>query len=147
MGNFIFDDFFGFSRCCSRFFRRELKPEVPKSRKSRELFLVTVLPPSSNVFWENTSLGTLSDDNGNYKLTISDSSKRLLFKYLGFRDKIIQFNNQSSINITMIEEENILDEVVVNKKQKTIQKRFDPTMLGLWAHSLVQNSTQMGENE
>ena len=75
-----------------------------------------------SVFWENTSLGTLSDDSGNYKLTISDSSKRLLFKYLGFRDQIIQFNNQSSINITMIEEENVLDEVVVNKKQKTIQK-------------------------
>ena len=80
-----------------------------------------------SVFWENTSLGTLSDDNGNYKLTISDSSKRLLFKYLGFRDQIIQFNNQSSINITMIEEENVLDEVVVNKKQKTIQKSYFKT--------------------
>ena len=79
-----------------------------------------------SVFWENTSLGTLSDDNGNYKLTISDSSKRLLFKYLGFRDQIIQFNNQSSI-ITMIEEENVLDEVVVNKKQKTIQKSYFKT--------------------
>ena len=80
-----------------------------------------------SVFWENTSLGTLSDDSGNYKLTISDSSKRLLFKYLGFRDQIIQFNNQSSINITMIEEENVLDEVVVNKKQKTIQKSYFKT--------------------
>ena len=80
-----------------------------------------------SVFWENTSLGTLSDDNGNYKLTISDSSKRLLFKYLGFKDQIIQFNNQSSINITMIEEENVLDEVVVNKKQKTIQKSYFKT--------------------
>ena len=80
-----------------------------------------------SVFWENTTIGTLSDLDGNYKVPFSNSSNRLLFKYLGFKDQIIQYSNQSTINITMIEDENILDEVILNKKQKTIQKSYFKT--------------------
>ena len=77
--------------------------------------------------WENTSEGTLSDINGDFKILSSNFSNNLVFKFLGYKDQIIQYKNQSNLIIVMIEDENILDEVVVDKKRKTIQKSYFKT--------------------
>ncbi|MDG1791652.1 MAG: carboxypeptidase-like regulatory domain-containing protein, partial [Flavobacteriaceae bacterium] len=37
--------------------------------------------PGVTVFWENTSIGTLTDIDGNYKLLKSSLSKNLVFKF------------------------------------------------------------------
>lgn len=79
------------------------------------------------IIWENTSLGTLTDTNGNYKILIPEDSKKLIFKYIGFDDKIILVDDDTSINVIMTESQNILDEVVVNKKKKTLQKSYFKT--------------------
>ena len=39
------------------------------------------------VYWLNTNSGTLSDIDGNYKIPLSSSSNKLVFKYLGFKDR------------------------------------------------------------
>ena len=80
-----------------------------------------------NILWENTSEGTLSDINGDFKILSSNFSNNLVFKFLGYKDQIIQYKNQSNLIIVMIEDENILDEVVVDKKRKTIQKSYFKT--------------------
>jgi len=79
------------------------------------------------VYWLNTSLGTLSDTNGNYKIPLSSSSNKLVFKYLGFKDQVIDVTDKTLYNITMLNDDNILDEVTVNKKRKTIQKSYFKT--------------------
>ena len=79
------------------------------------------------VYWLNTSLGTLSDTDGNYKIPLSSSSNKLVFKYLGFKDQVIEITDKILYNITMLNDENILDEVTVNKKRKTIQKSYFKT--------------------
>lgn len=79
------------------------------------------------VYWLNTSLGTLSDTDGNYKIPLSSSSNKLVFKFLGFKDQVIDVTDKTLYNITMLNDDNILDEVTVNKKRKTIQKSYFKT--------------------
>ena len=79
------------------------------------------------VYWLNTSLGTLSDNNGNYEIPLSSSSNKLVFKFLGFKDQVIDVTGKTLYNITMLNDDNILDEVTVNKKRKTIQKSYFKT--------------------
>ena len=75
-----------------------------------------------SIFLEDTSTGTLSNINGDFKILKSNFSNNLVFKFLGFKDQIIQFKDQSTLSVIMVENENILEEVVVDKKRKTIQK-------------------------
>ena len=79
------------------------------------------------VFWENTTTGTLTDIDGNYKLLKSSLSKNLVFKYLGYKELVMDVSDKSFFNLTMLKDENVLDEVVVNKKRKTIQKSYFKT--------------------
>ncbi|MDB9794236.1 TonB-dependent receptor [Flavobacteriaceae bacterium] len=79
------------------------------------------------VYWLNTSIGTLSDNNGNYEIPLSSSSNKLVFKFLGFKEQVIDVNDKTFYDITMLNDENILDEVTVNKKRKTIQKSYFKT--------------------
>ena len=80
-----------------------------------------------SIFWEDTSTGTLSNINGDFKILKSNFSNNLVFKFLGFKDQIIQFKDQSTLSVIMVENENILEEVVVDKKRKTIQKSYFKT--------------------
>jgi len=79
------------------------------------------------VYWLNTNSGTLSDIDGNYKIPLSSSSNKLVFKYLGFKEQIIDVTEKIFYNIIMLNDDNILDEVTVNKKRKTIQKSYFKT--------------------
>ena len=79
------------------------------------------------VYWLNTNSGTLSDIDGNYKIPLSSSSNKLVFKYLGFKEQIIEVTEKIFYNIIMLNDDNILDEVTVNKKRKTIQKSYFKT--------------------
>ena len=83
--------------------------------------------PGVTVFWENTTVGTLTNIDGNYKLLNSSVSNKLVFKFLGFKEQIIDVSNKKFYNVTMMKDENVLDEVVVNKKRKTIQKSYFKT--------------------
>ena len=83
--------------------------------------------PGVTVFWENTTVGTLTNIDGNYKLLNSSVSNKLVFKFLGYKEQIIDVSNKKFYNVTMLKDENVLDEVVVNKKRKTIQKSYFKT--------------------
>ena len=80
-----------------------------------------------SIFWENTSTGTLSDSFGRFKILRSEDSNKLIFKYIGFDDRTIIINDDISIDVLMMESQNILDEVIVDKKKKTLQKSYFKT--------------------
>lgn len=72
----------------------------------------TVLPGVS-VRLKGSTLGVISDLNGNFSLDIPDGSGILVFTYIGYDAQEIPVNNRSTINVTLVESENVLDEVVV----------------------------------
>lgn len=69
--------------------------------------------PGVNVVIEGTSKGTVTDPDGNYSLTLEENENVLAFSFVGFVTERVEVNGQSVINVTMEEDVNTLDEVVV----------------------------------
>lgn len=59
-----------------------------------------------------TSNGTVTDFDGNYTLTV-ESNETLTFSYIGFNSQEIPVAGQKTINVTMEDNSELLDEVVV----------------------------------
>ncbi|MDX1469892.1 MAG: TonB-dependent receptor, partial [Flavobacteriaceae bacterium] len=68
--------------------------------------------PGVNVIQKNTSNGVVTDFDGNYQISVP-SDAVLQFSFLGFETKEIQVNNQSTISVTLQQDQAQLDEVVV----------------------------------
>ena len=69
--------------------------------------------PGANVVVKGTSNGTQTDFDGNYTIDNVGSDAVLVFSYVGFETQEVSVNGQSSINVTLQESSNELDEVVV----------------------------------
>lgn len=68
--------------------------------------------PGVNVLEKGTTNGTTTDFNGNYSINVGASSI-LVFSYLGFTAQEISLNGKSTINVTLQESFEALDEVVI----------------------------------
>lgn len=77
-----------------------------------------------NVIVVGSTTGTITDINGNYSIDVPSASSRLKFTYIGYKDQIVAVNSQQAINITLIEDSEVLDEVVVvgygSQKKETL---------------------------
>ncbi len=62
---------------------------------------------------KGTSLGTKTDENGNYRLSGLPGNDTLVFSYLGYRTQEIAVLGQSTINVRLGLAEDVLEEVVV----------------------------------
>ena len=65
-----------------------------------------------NVLVANTSTGTVTDVDGNYRLKVS-SGDVLEFSYTGFASQSITITDQKTLNVTLGEDANLLDQIVV----------------------------------
>ncbi|WP_452227490.1 SusC/RagA family TonB-linked outer membrane protein [Lacinutrix cladophorae] len=57
--------------------------------------------------------GTISDENGQYSISILDQTQSLTFSFIGFKTQQILIDKQMVINVTLIEDTSSLDEVVI----------------------------------
>ncbi len=67
----------------------------------------------ANVIEKGTTNGTITDFDGNYKLTVSSKDVTLIFSYVGYKRKEIDVNNQTTIDVDLTLDMSELDEVVV----------------------------------
>ncbi len=68
--------------------------------------------PGANVVVEGTTIGTATDFDGNYSITIPNNSSHLTFSYIGFNSQTLPISN-SVMNVALEENEMELEEVVV----------------------------------
>ncbi|MFD0796257.1 SusC/RagA family TonB-linked outer membrane protein [Maribacter chungangensis] len=68
--------------------------------------------PAVNVIEKGTTNGTSSDFDGNYSITVSNNAI-LVFSSLGFTSKEVATENRATINVSLTEDSQMLDEVVV----------------------------------
>lgn len=68
---------------------------------------VSIYPPG------NVSAGTASDIDGRFSLVVADDVKSLVFSYTGFAARTITLNNRTKLKVTLQENTEVLDEVVV----------------------------------
>lgn len=78
--------------------------------------------PYVTISVENENFGTTSEENGQFKIHISDKSKKLVFSALGFERKTVSISNASEVRLkpTALQ----LDEVVISKRFETRQKEI-----------------------
>ena len=69
--------------------------------------------PGANVIIAGTTTGTVTDLNGNFKITVNDESAVLKISFLGYKVQDIPVGNQTTINVNLVQEVSSLDEVVV----------------------------------
>ena len=69
--------------------------------------------PGATVVIKGTTTGTVTDIDGNYSLSISGEAEALVISFVGMGSEEIPIGNQSQINITLEEDANDLDEVIV----------------------------------
>ncbi len=66
----------------------------------------------ANVIVQGTDVGTITDIDGNFSLSVPDGNNTLIVSYIGFSDKTVDITGLSSVSVTLDEGE-ILDELVV----------------------------------
>ncbi len=67
---------------------------------------------SASVVVKGTTVGTVTDFDGNYTLTVPDDATTLVFSYIGYKTQEIAISSDV-INVTLKEDNEVLEEVVV----------------------------------
>ncbi len=66
-----------------------------------------------NILVQGTSIGTVTDLDGNYSLNVPDANSVILFSYTGYETQAIPVGNQTVINVALGTGSTIMDEIVV----------------------------------
>ncbi|MEQ8924494.1 MAG: TonB-dependent receptor [Fulvivirga sp.] len=66
----------------------------------------------ANVYWQGTTIGTTTKENGTFFIDRTEDSKKLIVSFVGYASDTIEITNQTSINVTL-NPETTLNEVVV----------------------------------
>nr|WKN34894.1 SusC/RagA family TonB-linked outer membrane protein [Tunicatimonas sp. TK19036] len=69
--------------------------------------------PGVNVLAKGTTSGTVTDIEGNYRLTVADEVNTLVFSSIGYVTQEVEINNRTAINLTLAPDIQSLSEVVV----------------------------------
>ena len=68
--------------------------------------------PGATIIVQETNNGTTSDFDGNFSIAV-EQDENLEISYLGYTSQIIQFTGQDNISVSLVEDQNELDEIVV----------------------------------
>ncbi|MGB0455400.1 MAG: TonB-dependent receptor [Flavobacteriaceae bacterium] len=74
--------------------------------------------PGANVIWEGTSVGTITDIDGNFTLPYESSYKRLIISYVGYKSKTIDVKNPNTVIHILLQSTDDLEEVTVTTRKK-----------------------------
>lgn len=69
--------------------------------------------PGVNVQVKGGALGTITDIDGNYKIEVPTSKSVLVFSFIGYETQEITVGKNTVINVTLADDSQLLDEVVV----------------------------------
>jgi hypothetical protein len=67
----------------------------------------------ASVFCQNTTLGTVSDKNGEFSLTLKSGGYDLIFTYTGYQTQTVRVSENNRVEILMIKEDKSMGEVVL----------------------------------
>ncbi|MDF9797035.1 TonB-dependent SusC/RagA subfamily outer membrane receptor [Catalinimonas alkaloidigena] len=69
--------------------------------------------PGVNVLVQGTTVGTVTDIEGNYKISVDGSDATLVFTSVGYESASVEVGNQSTIDVNLLPDLTQLSEVVV----------------------------------
>ncbi len=69
--------------------------------------------PKASVFCQNTTLGTLTNKDGEFSLSLKSGGYDLIFSYAGYQTQTIRVSEQNKLEVLMLKKENSMEEVVL----------------------------------
>ena len=79
----------------------------------------------ANVFWLNTQIGTITDEEGKFSLPYLGTEELLVMSYIGFKSDTLSIKeNRLLIHFLDESDSESLDEVTLTKRRKAIQKSY-----------------------
>ena len=79
--------------------------------------------PGTAVLVKGTTIGTTTDMEGRYSLTLPTTAKTIAFSFVGMRMEEIPIQGRSSLNVTLMQDTQTLSEVVVTGYSRQLEKR------------------------
>jgi TonB-linked SusC/RagA family outer membrane protein len=79
--------------------------------------------PGVNVVIQGSAQGTSTDFDGKFKLSNLKKGDKIGFSFIGYKTQTVDFSNQSTVNISLEEDSNQLQEVVVQVGYGTVKKK------------------------
>ncbi len=87
--------------------------------------------PFATVIVKGTTVGTVTDADGNYTLQLPEGSNYLVFNYIGYNSIELPISS-NQVNVVMIESANMLQEVVISQSYGVVNSgAFDMRSKGL----------------
>lgn len=74
--------------------------------------------PGANVIWDDTSLGTITDIEGNFTLTYENTYNKLIISYVGYKTSVVQVDNPNTFVHILLTPTGDLQEVTVTTRKK-----------------------------
>lgn len=87
-------------------FDKELTGQVVNGENGNTL-------PAVNVFVEGTNIGTSTDEEGRFTLTVPDDAETLVFSFIGFERLEIQIGDQTEFRVELVPEVSTFEDIVV----------------------------------
>lgn len=76
-----------------------------------------------SVLAKGTAIGTITDFDGNYSLSVPDGTTILVYSYIGFADKQMEVSSSTGkMDIVLTDESSVLDEVVVTGLATSVKR-------------------------
>ena len=91
--------------------------------------------PGATVIVKGTTIGTSTDFDGKYSITVPNNAKQLEFTYIGMETKVLPISN-NILNVVLEEDSQSLDEVVIvgyggGEKKKSLRKELQGRSAGV----------------
>jgi TonB family protein len=84
--------------------------------------------PGINVILKGTTIGTATDAQGNYQITVTNTNPALVFSFIGLQSTEVQAENRNEVNIQMAVDATQLSEVVVTGYGVSTGESMPPTV-------------------
>jgi hypothetical protein len=79
--------------------------------------------PGATVLVKGTTIGTTTDMEGRYSLTLPTTAKTIAFSFVGMRMEEVPIQGRSNLNVTLMQDNQMLSEVVVTGYSRQLEKR------------------------
>lgn len=77
----------------------------------------------ANVYWLNTSIGAITDFDGNFEIVYKPEYRKLVISFIGYRTDTINVNSPRKINHSLVSTSD-LEEVTVTARQRAASRSF-----------------------
>lgn len=87
--------------------------------------------PGVSVLVKGSTIGTVTDTEGRYSLSLPQNAQTLVFSFIGMQMQEKAINNQSTVNVVLMDDEMMMQEIVVAGYDSETNKRLQGRVAGL----------------